>query len=172
MKKNVEKTSLIGLKDVIIRFSQTKTNKRGDIIMAQGVLNFKYEEEKKDFGTTSTAGLLLFLDLLYKMDFIKMVNRHLDAKMNKQGWNDFYFLLSLMLLNICGGDCVDDIKIMEKDDGLCRVMKNLELRNTWGRHRQKLKRQWRNGKEKRLPVTLCDISLFAFVSQCLRGKES
>ncbi len=119
--------------------------------MAQGVLSFKYEEEKKDFGSTSTAGLLLFLDLFYKMDFIKMVNRHLEAKMNKQGWSDFYFLLSLMLLNICGGDCVDDIKIMEKDDGLCRVMKNLELRNTWGRHRQKLKRQWRNGKKNVFP---------------------
>ena len=47
-------------KNVEIRFSQTKTNKRGDIIMTQGVLSFKYEEEKKDFGSTSTAGLLLF----------------------------------------------------------------------------------------------------------------
>ena len=87
--------------------------------MAQGALPFKYEEEKKDFGCTGVAGLLLFVDLLYKMGFLQMVNRHLNGRKGKQGWSDFYFLLSLMLLNISGGECVDDIKVMENDAGLC-----------------------------------------------------
>ncbi len=53
--------------------------------MTQGVLSFKYEEEKKDFGTTASAGSLLFMDLLHKMGFRKMVEENLSAKEDKQG---------------------------------------------------------------------------------------
>ncbi|MCP5048304.1 MAG: IS1380 family transposase [bacterium] len=119
--------------------------------MTQGALPFKYEEEKKDFGTTGVAGLLLFMDLLKKMGFKKMVNRHVKAKEDKQGWDDFGFLLCLMLLNISGGECVEDVQVLEKDDGLHRLFKHFELRNTWGRRRQKLKRQWRNGRKNLFP---------------------
>ena len=48
--------------------------------MTQGVLPFKYEEEKKDFCTTSLSGSLLFLDLLHKMGFFKIVGDNLKAK--------------------------------------------------------------------------------------------
>ena len=120
----------MALKHVIIWFSKPypKTNKRGDLIMTQGVLPFKYEEEKKDFCTTSLSGSLLFLDLLHKMGFFKMVGDNLRAKEEKQGWSDFQFLQCLILLNVCGGDCVDDVKHMEADEGLRTVIKHMELR--------------------------------------------
>ena len=114
--------------------------------MTQGILSFKYEEEKKDFGTTALAGSLVFLDLLHKMGFKKMVDRNLWAKEDKQGWSDYRVLLSVIMLNLCGGDCVDDIKGLEGDAGLIRLFKNLELKNAFGRRRQKLIRQWRNYK--------------------------
>jgi hypothetical protein len=119
--------------------------------MTQGSLPFKYEEEKKFFGSTSLTGLLIFLDLLHKMGFVQMVNRNLHAKADKQGWRDVQFLISLLLLNISGGDCVDDIKLMEADDGLSRIMKHLEHRHAFGRRRQKLKSQWRNGRKNAFP---------------------
>lgn len=119
--------------------------------MTQCALPFKYEEEKKDFGTTAVAGLLLFPDLLKKMGFEKMVNRHVKAKEDKQGWGDFGFLLCLILLNISGGECVDDVQILEKDDGLRRLFKHFELKNSWGRRRRKLKSQWRNGRKNQFP---------------------
>lgn len=119
--------------------------------MAQGVLPFKYEEEKKKFCTTAMGGLLLFLDLLKKMSFFKIVRANLRAKEGKQGWSDFQFLICLILLNLCGGDCVDDVKLMEGDGGLRLILKHLELRSCFGRHRQELKRQWRNGKKNVLP---------------------
>ena len=119
--------------------------------MTQGVLSFKYEEEKKDFGITSVAGILLYLDLLKKMNFFQMVNEHVTAKAETQGWTDYNFLQSLMLLNICGGDCVDDIKKLESDEGLRRIFKNLDVGNSVGRRRQKLLRQWRNGKKNTFP---------------------
>jgi hypothetical protein len=121
--------------------------------MTQGVLPFKYEEEKKNFGTTALCGMFLFLDLLHKMGFSKIVSNNLAAKEDKQGWGDLQFLVCLILLNISGGDCIDDINHMENDDGLRMVLKHLELRSAFGRRREKLKRQWRwrNGKKNSLP---------------------
>ena len=119
--------------------------------MAQGVLPFKYEEEKKNFCTTAMGGLLLFLDLVQKMSFFKIVRANLRAKEGKQGWSDFQFLICLILLNLCGGDCVDDVKLMEGDGGLRLILKHLELRSCFGRRRQEFKRQWRNGKKNVFP---------------------
>lgn len=135
--------------------------------MTQGVLPFKYEEEKKDFCTTSLSGSLLFLDLLHKMGFFKIVGDNLKAKSGKQGWSDFQCLQSLILLNLCGGDCVDDVKYMEADDGLRKVMKHMELRSAFGRHRRKLKHQWRSGKKNAFPSPSSLFRyLFLFHNQC------
>jgi hypothetical protein len=122
------------------------------MIMTQGVLSFKYEEEKKDFGTTSLAGSLVFLDLLHKMGFKNIVERNLSAKEGKQGWSDYCFLVSMILLNLCGGDCVNDINGLEGDAGLKRIFKNLDLKNAFERHCQKLiHQQWPNGEKNTFP---------------------
>ncbi len=122
--------------------------------MTHDLLPFKYEEEKKDFGSTGLSGVLVFLDLLSKMGFCELVNRQVLAKKGKQGWSDYRVILSLMLLNICGGDCVSDIDKLESDSGLRRFFKNLELRNVFGcRRREKLKRQWRNGTRNCFPTS-------------------
>ena len=129
--------------------------------MTQGVLPFKYEEEKKDFGSTGKCGILLYLDLLKTIGFFDMVSRNVRAKESKQGWSDFYFLMCLILLNISGGESVEDVSVLEKDDGLLRLFKHLELRNTWGRHREKLKAKWRNGGENLFPSP---SSIFRYLS--------
>ncbi len=129
--------------------------------MTQGVLPFKYQEEKKTFGVTAVAGVLLYLDLLTKMGFSDMVQTHVCAKEGKQGWNDYRFILSIMLLNICGGDCVDDIAKLENDVGLCRIFQHLDLRCAFGRRRKKLKHQWRNGKQNIFPSA---SSIFRYLS--------
>jgi hypothetical protein len=119
--------------------------------MTQGVLSFKYEEEKKNFGTTASAGLLLFLDLLHKMGFTNIVEQNLSAKEGKQGWSDVSILLSVILLNLSGGDCVDDIKVLEGDAGLRRIINGLEHKKAFGCSGQEQIRQWRNGKLNTFP---------------------
>ena len=128
--------------------------------MTQGALPFKYEEEKKDVGLTSFAGLPVFLDLFKKMNLFSIVDRHLQAKADKQGWADSQLVLSLLLLNLCGCDCVDDIRYLESDSGLRRFLKNLELRNAWGRIREKVKRRWRKPNHRSLPSA---SSLFRYL---------
>ena len=86
--------------------------------MAQGVLGFKYEEEKRDTGMTGLAGLPVYLDLLHAMGLPELMGRHLQVK--ERGWTDGQIVTSLLLLNIAGGDCVEDLATFEKDQGFCR----------------------------------------------------
>ena len=90
--------------------------------MSQGVLAFKYEEEKHDTGMTGLAGLPIYLDLMHAMHLPELIGRHLEVK--QRGWADEQMILSLMLLNIAGGDCVEDMRKLEKDEGFCRILCN------------------------------------------------
>jgi hypothetical protein len=36
-------------------------------------------------------------------------------------------VLSLVLLNLAGGECVDDLKILEADKGFCEILRKSEM---------------------------------------------
>jgi hypothetical protein len=93
--------------------------------MPQGILPYKYEEEKKPAGMTSLAGLPLYLDLAFALGIPQSIERHLTLRPS-QGWTDSQMALSLMLLALAGGDCVDDMKILQADEGFCRVLERIE----------------------------------------------
>ena len=95
--------------------------------MAQGVLPFKYEEEKNDTGMTSLAGLPVYLDLAHVIGLSESIRSHLHVRENGQGWMDEQMVLSLILLNLAGGDCVDDLRKLEKDEGFCRVLRKVHI---------------------------------------------
>ena len=48
--------------------------------MAQGVLPFKYEAEKKTTGMTALAGLPAYLDLAKVIGLSKSIQRHLKVR--------------------------------------------------------------------------------------------
>ena len=110
--------------------------------MAQGVLPFKYEAEKKTTGMTALGGLPAYLDLAKVMGLGKSIRKHLKVKEGKQGWTDSQVVLSIVLLNLAGGDCVEDLKVLEGDDGFCEVLKKAEMHG--------LKRKVRRGAKKGL----------------------
>ena len=95
--------------------------------MAQGVLPFKYEEEKKATGMTALAGLAVYLDLAQKIGLAESIQKHLNVRAGGQGWIDSQIVIALILLNLAGGDCVEDIKVVEADDGFCEIVKKAEL---------------------------------------------
>jgi len=95
--------------------------------MAQGVLPFKYKNEKTNTGMTALAGLPVYLDLARVIGLSKSIEKHLKVRKGGQGWTDSQFVLSLVLLNLAGGDCVDDVKILEADNGFCEVVKKAEM---------------------------------------------
>ena len=88
--------------------------------MAQGLLPFKYEEEKQATGMTALAGLPVYLDLARKMGLSRSIQKHLTVREGSQGWTDSQIVMALLLVNLAGGDCVEDIKVLEADDGFVK----------------------------------------------------
>jgi len=76
----------------------------------QGVLPFSYECEPTESGMTALAGLPAYLELAVVAGLSASLQRHLEGcHLKEQGWMDTQIIMSLILLNIAGGDCVDDL---------------------------------------------------------------
>lgn len=117
--------------------------------MAQGILPYKYEQEKTDAGMTALAGLPVYLDLAQVLNLGEIIGRHLKVK--NQGWTDEQIILSLILLNLAGGDCVDDLRILEADRGFCRILERIELKGLPRKKRRETERRWRKEKRRSVP---------------------
>jgi hypothetical protein len=119
--------------------------------MAQGVLPYKYEGERHDAGMTALAGLPIYLDLASVLGVADCIGAHVHVRKSDQGWTDEQAILSLMLLNLAGGDCVDDIKILEKDEGFCRVLGRVETKGQTRQQRRAMERRWRKEHHRCVP---------------------
>ena len=119
--------------------------------MAQGILPFKYEAEKKTTGMTALAGLPVYLDLAKVIGLSKSICKHLQVKEDKQGWTDSQVVLSIVLLNLAGGDCVEDLKVLEGDDGFCEVLKKAEMHGLKRKVRREILRRWRKERTRVVP---------------------
>ena len=119
--------------------------------MAQGILPFKYEAEKNSTGMTALAGLPTYLDLARVAGLSKSIQKHLKAREGGQGWTDSQVVLSLILLNLAGGDCVGDIKKIEADDGFCEVLKKVEMHGLKRKVRRALLRCFRKERTRAVP---------------------
>lgn len=119
--------------------------------MTQGILPFKYEQEKTDGGSTALGGLPLYLDLAKVIGLTKSTQKHLAVKNGSQGWTDSQFVLSGILLNLVGGNCVDDLNILNADKGFCRVLHSAENHQLSRKERRELERRWRKEKKRFVP---------------------
>ena len=118
--------------------------------MAQGVLAYKYEEEKTSTGMTSLAGLPVYLDLASVLGLGDHIRAHMHVR-ESQGWTDEQMILSLVLLNLAGGDAVDDIRILEKDEGFCSVLGRIETKGLTRQQRRAQERRWRKEQHRSVP---------------------
>jgi hypothetical protein len=119
--------------------------------MAQGVLPYKYEEERSSTGMTALAGLPIYLDLASVLGVGDCIRAHVQVRKSGQGWTDEQAVLSLMLLNLAGGDCVDDIRILEKDEGFCKVLGRVETKGLSRQQRRAMERRWRKERHRSVP---------------------
>jgi hypothetical protein len=117
--------------------------------MPQGLLPYKYEQEKTDGGITGLAGLPVYLDLAQVLNLGETIQRHLKVK--TQGWTDEQIIRSLILLNLAGGECVDDLRILEADRGFCRTLERVELKGLPRKKRRETERRWRKEKHRSVP---------------------
>lgn len=119
--------------------------------MAQGVLPFKYQEERFGSGMTALAGLPTYLDLATVAGLGTSIERHVRARSGVQGWTDRQVVLSLLLLNLAGGDCVDDLALLEGDHGFAEVLRRVQMHGMSRRARRALLRRLRKERRRAVP---------------------
>lgn len=118
-------------------------------MMTQGLLPFQYEAEKNESQLTAFAGLPLYLEMALGSGLCRAIALHLRTK--TQGWEDTQIILSLILLNIAGGTCVEDIERLEADEGLRTLFLKMETQGMRRKERREYERRWRKEKKRAFP---------------------
>jgi hypothetical protein len=119
--------------------------------MAQGILPYQYEIDNGQSGLTSLGGLPAYLDLAAATGLLDSIDRHLTLRADGQGWTDRQCVLSLVLLNLVGGDCVEDMEKLESDQGFCQILRKSETHALRLKARLALKRRWRKVRQRTTP---------------------
>lgn len=119
--------------------------------MPQGVLPFQYQEEWSTTGMTALAGLASYLDLGHAAGLGRGIERYVRLREGGQGWSDSQMIVSLLLLNLAGGEAVDDLRILEKDEGFCRVLRKAETYGMGRSERRAQERRWRKARRRSVP---------------------
>ena len=78
----------------------------------------------------------------------------------KQGWTDAESVLSLVMLNLVGGDCVKDVERLESDEGFCRLFGKAVRQGLSRKGRMGLKKRWRKEKNRSVPSNPGGVSVF------------
>lgn len=119
--------------------------------MAQGPLPFQYEIEKRAGGLTALAGLPAYVELAYTMGLGRIISGHVRVRQGTQGWTDEQMVMPLVWLNLAGGDCVDDVRVLERDEGFCRFLREVEGYGKTGSEERALRRRWRKERTRTVP---------------------
>lgn len=119
--------------------------------MSQGSLPFQYRAEKNNSGLTGFAGLPLYVELCKQSGFFEYIDQSMNTK--KRGWTDAELILSLIMLNIAGGDCITDIERLEHDAGFRTLLMQFATYGMRRKERRAYERRWRKMKDRGLPST-------------------
>ncbi len=130
--------------------------------MSQGALPFQYAEDRSSRGITGLAGLGAYLDLWQVAGLGESVSSHLGVNQGRQGWTDAQVVTSLVLLNLAGGECVEDLRLLEKDEGLGRVLRLAETHGLRRRERRAMEGRWRKGRRRSVPSA---TAVFRFLNR-------
>ncbi|MEJ2023896.1 MAG: IS1380 family transposase [Deltaproteobacteria bacterium] len=130
--------------------------------MTQGELAFKYEEDNQGEGMTGMAGMGAYLDLACRSGMVRSIEQHVKARKGGQGWTDVETILSLMILNLAGGECVEDVERLESDEGLCHLLKKTLSHGLSRNGLRRLKKRWRKEKTRSVPSR---SSVFRYLSE-------
>src|SRR4051794_24609111 len=93
--------------------------------MAQGALPFQYEAETAASGVTALGGLPVYLDLIKASGLDVAIRKHVRVA-GEQGWLDLQMIVGLIVLNLAGGDGLEDLERLEQDAGFAQVMREVE----------------------------------------------
>lgn len=114
----------------------------------QGVLSYRIERESANPNLTGLAGLAVYLDLARASGLVGSIHRNVKAREGGQGWTDHQIVMSLVLLNLVGGDCVDDLDHLNADEGFGELLKRCESDGLPRRIRREMRNRWRKHRSR------------------------
>ena len=130
--------------------------------MAQGILPFQYALEQSSSGMTALAGLPLYLELAQVAGLMDSLRRQVQVA-GSQGWEDVQVVLALVLLQLAGGEAVEDLRLLEADPGFCTVLRQVEGYGLPRRLRRALVRRWRRERSRTVPSP---SAVFRYLERC------
>ena len=90
--------------------------------MSQGLLPYTVETVPDLDGLTSLAGLPLGLETLRALGLPRVIRAHVHIRERQSGYTEAEKIEALVLLLAAGGDCLDDIAVLQADGGLGRPL--------------------------------------------------
>jgi hypothetical protein len=120
-------------------------------MVAQGVLPYQLTEETQKTCLTGLAGLPVYLDLAHVVGLRDSILEHVQARTGSQGWTDAQMLTTLILLNLTGGDCVEDLEKLQNDEGFALILHRCETFGLPRPERREMERRWRNSTDRVVP---------------------
>ena len=113
------------------------------------------------------TGLLPYIDLACVLGVLKAADERIGA-CGDQGWMDRHHVLSLILLNVAGGDCVEDIRMLEADTGLSQVFREAERYGLSRAERRQQKKRFRKGRDRTFPS---ETRLYEYLNEFHNAAE-
>ncbi|MBI3087044.1 MAG: transposase, partial [candidate division NC10 bacterium] len=90
--------------------------------MSQGLLPYTIEVVPDADGLTSRAGLPLVLETMRALGLDQAIAQHVHLRERQSGYTETAKIEALVLLLAAGGDCLDDIAVLQADGGLRRLL--------------------------------------------------
>jgi hypothetical protein len=87
-----------------------------------GILPFEIELVDHADGTTGRAGLPLVIEAMRGLGLDRAIENHVRLRKRQSGYSEVEKVEAVVLLLAAGGDCVDDIALLNADEGLCRLL--------------------------------------------------
>jgi hypothetical protein len=90
--------------------------------MSQGLLPYVVEVVAEGDGVTGRAGLPLVLETMRVLGLDRAITQHVRVRERQSGYTEAEKVEALILLLAGGGDCLDDIAVLQADGGLRRLL--------------------------------------------------
>jgi len=113
----------------------------------QGILSYRTEAEATSQNLTALSGLAPYLELAVGSGLVDSIRRNLSV-CGERGWTDDQIVMSLLLLNLAGGECVDDLDHLNADEGFGKLLRWCESHGLPRRVRRQMKKRWRKVRDR------------------------
>lgn len=90
--------------------------------MSQGLLPYTVEGVPAPHTLTARAGLPLVVEAMRALGLEPVIAEHVQVRARRSGYPETEKVEALVLLLAAGGDCVDDIAVLQADRGLGRLL--------------------------------------------------